>query len=170
LAAFGTREERESARIRPIAGHCQTKFYTACSGTGTRPSSTIFAHELLPRSASFEVENIRYLFALTSFFGEDDDASTAKTLADSMASSAVVAAIAPICVDQFQRSAEAANNLTALKKTDAWQQATFVEKGGWAMMPGSRLSIPACRKPAPPFSAPRNSYERCVQHHGRRSA
>jgi hypothetical protein len=125
---------------------------------------------LLPRSASFEVENIRYLFALTSFFGEDDDASTAKTLADSMASSAVVAAIAPICVDQFQRSAEAANNLTALKKTDAWQQATFVEKGGWAMMPGSRRSIPACRKPAPPFSAPRNSYERCVQHHGRRSA
>jgi hypothetical protein len=64
--------------------------------------------------------------------------STAKTLADSTARSAVVAAIAPICVDQFQRSADAANNLTALKKTDAWQQATFVEKGGWAMMPGSK--------------------------------
>ena len=64
--------------------------------------------------------------------------SSAKTLADSTANSAVVAAIAPICVDQFQRSAEAANNLTALKKTDAWQQATFVEKGGWAMMPGSK--------------------------------
>ena len=29
--------------------------------------------------------------------------STAKTLADSTANSAVVAAIAPICVDQFQR-------------------------------------------------------------------
>ena len=54
--------------------------------------------------------------------------SSAKTLADSTANSAVVAAIAPICVDQFQRSADAANNLTALKKTDAWQQATFVEK------------------------------------------
>jgi hypothetical protein len=64
--------------------------------------------------------------------------SSAKTLADSTANNAVVAAIAPICVDQFQRSAEAANNLTALKKTDAWQQATFVEKGGWAMMPGSK--------------------------------
>ena len=64
--------------------------------------------------------------------------SSAKTLADSTANSAVVAAIAPICVDQFQRSADAANNLTALKKTDAWQQATFVEKGGWAMMPGSK--------------------------------
>ena len=43
--------------------------------------------------------------------------STAKTLADTAADSAVVAAIAPICVDQFQRSADASNNLTALKKT-----------------------------------------------------
>ena len=42
--------------------------------------------------------------------------STAKTLADSTANSAVVAAIAPICVDQFQRSADAANNLTELKR------------------------------------------------------
>jgi hypothetical protein len=40
--------------------------------------------------------------------------STAKTLADSTANSAVVAAIAPICIDQFQRSADAADNLTAL--------------------------------------------------------
>ena len=64
--------------------------------------------------------------------------STAKTLADSTASSAVVAAIAPICADQFQRSADAANNLTALKKTDSWQQAAYVEKGGWAVMPGSK--------------------------------
>jgi hypothetical protein len=50
-------------------------------------------------------------------------------LADSTANSAVVAAIAPICVDQFQRSADAANNLTELKKTDSWQQAAYVEKG-----------------------------------------
>jgi hypothetical protein len=63
---------------------------------------------------------------------------SAKTLADNTASSAVVAAIAPICVDQFQRSADAANNLTELKKTDRWQQAAYVEKGGWAVMPGSK--------------------------------
>ena len=66
--------------------------------------------------------------------------STEKTLADNTANSAVVAAIAPICVDQFQRSTDAANNLTALKKTDAWQQATYVEKGGWAVMPGSKAA------------------------------
>jgi hypothetical protein len=64
--------------------------------------------------------------------------STAKTLADSTANSAVVAAIAPICVDQFQRSADAANNLTALQKTGTWEQAAYVEKGGWAIMPGSK--------------------------------
>jgi hypothetical protein len=66
--------------------------------------------------------------------------STAKTLADNTASSAVVAAIAPICVDQFQRSADAGVNLTALKKTDSWQQAAYVEKGGWAVMPGSKAA------------------------------
>jgi hypothetical protein len=64
--------------------------------------------------------------------------SSAKTLADSTASSALIAAIAPICVEQFQRSADAADNLTALKKTNAWEQATYIEKGGWAIMPGSK--------------------------------
>ena len=66
--------------------------------------------------------------------------SSAKTLADSTAKSAVVAAIAPICVDQFQHSTDAANNLTELKKTDSWQQAAYVEKGGWATMPGSKAA------------------------------
>src|SRR5208282_1473015 len=70
--------------------------------------------------------------------------STAKTLADSTAnstaSSSVVAAIAPICVDQFQRSADAAYNLTALKKTSRWEQAAYIEKGGWATMPGSKAA------------------------------
>ena len=53
--------------------------------------------------------------------------------------SAVVAAVAPICVDQFQRSADAVTNLAELKKT-TWQQAAFVEKGGWAVMPGSKAA------------------------------
>ena len=64
--------------------------------------------------------------------------STAKTLADSTANSAVVAAIAPICVEQFEHSSDANGNLAELKKTSSWQQSTFVEKGGWAVMPGSK--------------------------------
>ena len=41
---------------------------------------------------------------------------------------------------EFQHSADAANNLTELKKTDPWQQAAYVEKGGWATMPGSKAA------------------------------
>jgi hypothetical protein len=47
------------------SGRCQTKFYTACLRAGTRWSSTVFAHELSPRAASFEPENGLYTFALT---------------------------------------------------------------------------------------------------------
>ena len=62
---------------------------------------------------------------------------TAKDMTQRSASSAVVAALSPICVDKFQRSAEAVANLSELKKTSSYQQATFIEKGGWATLPGS---------------------------------
>ena len=63
--------------------------------------------------------------------------SSARTMAAETATKAVVAAIAPICVDQFQRSADAASNMEELKKVSSWKQASFVEDGGWAKMPGS---------------------------------
>jgi hypothetical protein len=63
---------------------------------------------------------------------------SAKELADNAATSAVVAAIAPICADQFQHSVDAAANLTALRKVSTWDQGAFVEKGGWAVMPGGK--------------------------------
>jgi hypothetical protein len=63
--------------------------------------------------------------------------STAKEMAGKSASSAVIAALAPICVDKFQRATGAEANLVELKKVSSWQQASFVEKGGWAIMPGS---------------------------------
>jgi hypothetical protein len=44
---------------------CQIKFYTACLRAGTLWSSTVFAHELSQRAASFEPENDLYSFALT---------------------------------------------------------------------------------------------------------
>jgi hypothetical protein len=105
----------------------------------------------MPTSAWYQGESLKQLLqgaALGAFatlgvgfsWGGFMLGSTAKTLADSMASSAVVAAVAPICVDQFQHSADAANNLTALKKTSTWEQATYVEKGGWATMPGSKAA------------------------------
>jgi hypothetical protein len=63
--------------------------------------------------------------------------STAKELASKGASSAVIAALAPICVDKFRHAAGAEANLAELKKVSSWQQASFVEKGGWATLPGS---------------------------------
>jgi len=62
--------------------------------------------------------------------------STAKEMVQKGAHAALVEALAPICVDKFQRTAEASANLVELKKVNSWQQDTFIEKGGWATFPG----------------------------------
>jgi len=62
--------------------------------------------------------------------------STAGAEASKRADAAVVVALAPICVDKFEHAGDAAANAAALKKADSWSQGDFVEKGGWATMPG----------------------------------
>jgi hypothetical protein len=52
------------------------------------------------------------------------------------AKDSVVVALAPICVDKFTHATDVVANREALKKTDAWSQGEFVEKGGWATVPG----------------------------------
>lgn len=54
------------------------------------------------------------------------------------ATAAVVAALAPVCVERFQRATDVAGNLAALKNTSSWMQGEFVQKGGWALTPGSK--------------------------------
>lgn len=61
----------------------------------------------------------------------------AEATAVERANNAVVAALAPVCVEKFRHTTDAAANLTALKKLDSWSQGDFVEKGGWATLPGS---------------------------------
>jgi hypothetical protein len=61
----------------------------------------------------------------------------AETDASQRANAAVVTALAPVCVEKFQHAAGVSANLTALKKVDSWSQGDFVEKGGWAAVPGS---------------------------------
>ncbi len=63
--------------------------------------------------------------------------SKAEANATQRASAAVVTALAPVCVEKFQHAADVSDNLAALKKTDSWSQGEFVEKGGWATVPGS---------------------------------
>jgi hypothetical protein len=63
--------------------------------------------------------------------------STAVAAAKQQADTAVVAALLPVCVGSFKSAADAAVNLAALKKISSWEQGTYVEKGGWANMPGT---------------------------------
>lgn len=61
---------------------------------------------------------------------------TAQKMADDSATRAVVAALAPICVEKFEHGNDVQAQLVALKKVDSWQQDTFIIKGGWATFPG----------------------------------
>jgi len=63
---------------------------------------------------------------------------TAEADATQRANAAVVAALAPVCVERFQSAVDVATNLAALKKVDAWSQGDFIEKGGWATVRGSK--------------------------------
>ena len=60
---------------------------------------------------------------------------TAEASATQRSNAAVIAALAPLCVEKFQTSA-GADNLSAFKKAETWTQGEFVEKGGWAASPG----------------------------------
>ena len=63
---------------------------------------------------------------------------TADKLAAEQAKTAVVAALVPICVEQFQHNSDAKANLAALQKISSnWEQGQYVEKGGWATPPGA---------------------------------
>ena len=68
---------------------------------------------------------------------------TAQQMAQQRSDAAVVAALAPICADRFRQQADMGTNLIELKKVSSWQRGAFVEKGGWATMPGSTSPIAA---------------------------
>jgi hypothetical protein len=63
--------------------------------------------------------------------------STADKRVNEAAQLGIVRVLAPICVDKFQRSADAGSNLEALRKTDSWKRDEMIEKAGWATFPGS---------------------------------
>ena len=57
-------------------------------------------------------------------------------MAGERAQTAVVAALAPICVERFRQQAEAPAKL-ADKVFSSWGRRSFIEKGGWATAAGS---------------------------------
>jgi hypothetical protein len=63
--------------------------------------------------------------------------SKSNAVATKKAEAAVVAALAPICLANFRGSANPEVQQLELKKVNTWEQGSFVEKAGWATMPGS---------------------------------
>ncbi len=65
--------------------------------------------------------------------------TAAKQAADG-AQKAVVAVLAPICVNKFQQDANAATNMESLKNESSYKRASFIEDGGWSVFPGNDKS------------------------------
>jgi hypothetical protein len=63
---------------------------------------------------------------------------TAREMAEEMAEVAVVGHLAPICVEQFNRDSQKMQKFQELKKEDSWKRDEYIEKQGWAIMPGQK--------------------------------
>ncbi len=71
-------------------------------------------------------------------FGGWVTAGKAAELAKQQADKAVVAALAPICVDKFRHAKNADENLVKLNAISySWEKGTYVSQGGWATLPGN---------------------------------
>ncbi|MCH7795790.1 MAG: hypothetical protein IH900_11740 [Proteobacteria bacterium] len=64
--------------------------------------------------------------------------STAQKMAEELAQTAVVARLAPICVEQYNQDSEKDQKLKELKEESSWKKGDYVEKQGWATMPGEK--------------------------------
>ena len=63
---------------------------------------------------------------------------TAQKMAEDMAEDAVVGRLAPICVEQYNQDSEKDQKLKELKEESSWKKGDYVEKQGWATMPGEK--------------------------------
>lgn len=63
--------------------------------------------------------------------------STAANQVKDAEQAAIVRVLAPICVDRFHHSADAAANLAALLKANSWDRDEIITKAGWNTFPGS---------------------------------
>lgn len=63
--------------------------------------------------------------------------SKAEVMATDRANSAVVAALAPICVAQARNDPQSEVTMAKLKETTTYQRGSIVMEVGWATMPGS---------------------------------
>ncbi len=71
-------------------------------------------------------------------FGGWVTGGTAQELGKKMADKAVIDRLAPICVLQSNQDPEKDKKLAELKKLSSWDRSNYVEKQGWATMPGEK--------------------------------
>jgi len=62
---------------------------------------------------------------------------SAQAKAEEMAEKAIIDQLAPICVAQFLQDPNREERLKELKEKSSWEQGDYVEKTGWATMPGA---------------------------------
>ena len=72
------------------------------------------------------------------YFGGWYTASSADQMANERSEKKVISALAPFCVDRFLKSADAAQSAELLKFTTDYERGSFLEKGGWTGLPGSK--------------------------------
>jgi hypothetical protein len=63
--------------------------------------------------------------------------STSRKDAGVAAHNATVAALAPLCAERFRAQGDAPARLAELNKASTWERSTFVEKSGFASLPGT---------------------------------
>lgn len=66
--------------------------------------------------------------------------ATARKDAGVAAHTATVVALAPFCADRFRAQGDAPARIAELAKASTWERSSVVEKGGFAMMPGTKNS------------------------------
>ena len=65
---------------------------------------------------------------------------TAQKMAEETAEDAVINRLAPICVEQFNQDSEKHQKLKELKESWGKGRGDYVERQGWATMPGEKKS------------------------------
>ena len=63
---------------------------------------------------------------------------TSTKTAAAAASEAKIAALAPICADRFRAQGDATVKIGELSKVSTWDRGGFIERSGFAVMPGSK--------------------------------
>ena len=72
------------------------------------------------------------------YWGGWQTTSSANRMANEQSATKVIAALAPFCVDRFLKSADAAQSAELLKFATDYERGSFLEKGGWTSLPGTK--------------------------------